>query len=137
MRGDKKREKKDTDTNGRRKSKREKKLKKKTGKVKTRGDRGPTWDGEEGGTCRRRLRAMDEGSAKVQMEVGPEGACNLAGGSNISLEQCHRHKHTHRQPWRTVVFERWLVQGEYSVATGTNTHRPREESDNTVYSKSY
>ncbi len=83
---------------------------------------------------------MDEGLKKVEMEdreEGPEGGCNLAGGSNISLQQCHRHKHTNRHPWMTVVFERWSVWGEYYVATGTNTYCLREVSNNSVYSKSY
>lgn len=70
-------------------------------------------------------------------EEGPEGGCNLAGGSNISLQQCHGHKNTNRHPGMTAEFERWSVWGEYCVATGTNTYCPREVSDNTVYSKLY
>lgn len=82
---------------------------------------------------------MDEGLKKVELEdrESPEGGCNLAGGSNISLQQCHRRKHTNRRSWKTVVFERWSVWGGYSAATGTNTYRPGEVSDSTVYSKLY
>lgn len=77
---------------------------------------------------------------KVEMEdreEGPEGGCNLAGGSDISLQQCQRHKHTNQHPWMTVVFEARSVWEEYSAATGTNTFGPREVSDNIVHSKLY
>lgn len=76
---------------------------------------------------------MGEGLKKEEMEdreESPEGGCNFAGGSNISLQHCHRHKHTSRHPWMTVVFEGWSVWGEYSVATGINTYCHREVSDN-------
>lgn len=60
---------------------------------------------------------MDEGLKKVEMEdreEGPEGGCNLAGGSNISLQRSHRHQHTNRNPWMTVVFERRSAWGDCS-----------------------
>ncbi len=87
-----------------------------------------------------RLRAMDEGLEKVKMEdreKGPEGGCNVAGGSNISLQHGQRHKHTNHHQRMTVVFGRWSVWKEYSVATGTNTYCPGEVSDITRYSKLY
>lgn len=91
---------------------------------------------------RRRLQAQDEGLKKVGMEdreEGPEGGCNLAGGSKIRL-RC-RATGTNTQPTpppsppMTAEPERWSVGGEYCEATGTNTKCPREVSDNTVFSK--
>lgn len=52
-------------------------------------------------TSSRTVQAMDERLETTEMEdrdEGPEGRCNLAGGSNMSLQQCHRHKHTSRYP---------------------------------------
>lgn len=93
-----------------------------------------------GGTCSKRLQEMEEGVKKVEMEhreEGPGGGCNLVGGSGISLQQCHRHKHTNQHLWMTVASERRSVWGKYSVATGTNTYCPNEVSDNTAYNKLY
>lgn len=53
-----------------------------------------------------RLRGVDEALKTVKMEdreEGPEGGCNLAGGSRITPQRCHRHKHTKQNPWMAVV----------------------------------
>lgn len=84
---------------------------------------------------------MGEGLKKAELQDIQRKALKVAailqGGSNISLQQCHRHKHPNRHSWITVAFERWSVWRECSVATGTNTYCPREVSDNTVYSILY
>lgn len=76
-------------------------------------------------------RKTNEGLKKVAMEhkeEGPGGGCNLAVGSSISLQQCHRPERTNQHLWMTVGFERWSVWGKCSVATGTNTYCPSEAS---------
>ena len=58
-----------------------------------RNDQGEGRDGKEGDTEKRRLRVLDEGLEKAELEVGedgPGGGCSLAGGSSIC--QCHRDK---------------------------------------------
>lgn len=52
-------------------------------------------------TPSRRAWVTDEGLEKVEMEAreeSPEGGCNPASGSNISLQQRHKYKHTSRYP---------------------------------------
>lgn len=94
------------------------------------------------GTFRKRLQETDIGGGEKRVEMehgdgGPRGGCNLVGGSNISLQQCHRHKHTNRHPGMTVASERWSVWGKYSVATGANTYCLNMVSGNTAYNKLY
>lgn len=68
-----------------------------------------------------------------RLEEGPEGGFNLAGGSGISLQRSHRHKHTNTHRWLTAAFKMWSVGEYYSTATGRNTHYPREVFDNTAH----
>lgn len=95
------------------------------------------------GTFRKRLQETDIGGGgekRVEMEDGdggPRGSCNLVGGSDISQQQCHRHKHTNRHPGMTVASERWSVRGKYSIATGTNTYCLNMVSGYTAYNKLY
>lgn len=51
-------------------------------------------------------------------------ARNLVGGSNISLQRCHRHKHTNGHLWMNVESKTWSTWGEYFPATDTNTYLP-------------
>lgn len=52
------------------------------------------------------------GKAAWRRQPPGGGGGNLVGGSNISLQQCHRHKHTIRHPGTSAASERWSVGGE-------------------------